>query len=130
MISSPPEPLTNSSANLLEFDRLREVLGAYSVSDLGREKLAALAPAKNREWINQQQELTQEVRVYLRSGGRFEFSGLLDPRALLEKSRILGATLETTELRDIIVVADRAAEGSEIGMHPPAAMQTAWPRGD
>src|SRR5205814_2807127 len=41
---------------------------------------------------------------------------------------ILGATLETTELRDIIVVADRAAEWREIALHPPAAMQNAWPR--
>jgi DNA mismatch repair protein MutS2 len=128
MPSSPHHPLTHSSANLLEFDRLREILGIYSVSVLGRERLATLTPAKDREWIIRQQVLTQEIRNYLRSGSRFEFSGLLDLRPLLEKSRILGATLETTELRDIIMVADRAAEWREIALHPPAAMQNAWPR--
>src|SRR2546430_6959264 len=118
----------HSSSNLLEFDRLREILRGYSVSDLGRARLAAVTPVKDRDWILQQQELTQEVRNYLRSGGRFDFSGLLDPRPLLEKSRILGATLESTELRDIILVADRAAEWREIALHPPAGMQHAWPR--
>jgi DNA mismatch repair protein MutS2 len=128
-VTTPPnESLTHSSANLLEFDRLREILSSYCVSALGRERLAALAPTKDRDWITRQQELTQEIRNYLRSGSRFEFFGLLDPRPLLEKSRIAGATLETTELRDIILVADRAAEWREIALHPPAAMQNAWPR--
>ena len=127
MPSLPHDPLTHSSANLLEFDRLRQILGAYAVSSLRREKIAALTPTKDREWINRQQQLTEEIRNYLRSGSRFEFSGLLDPTSLLEKSRILGATLETTELRDIIIVVDRAAEWREIALHPPAAMQNAWP---
>src|SRR5262249_16808822 len=128
VISSPHTPLTHSSANLLEFDRLREILSNYCVSALGRERLATLSPVKDHDWITRQQELTQEIRNYLRAGSRFEFSGLLDPRPLLEKSRIAGATLETTELRDIILVADRAAEWREIALHPPAAMQNAWPR--
>ena len=128
MLFPPHDPLTNSSANLLEFDRLREILVAYAVSSLGREKVAALTSTKDREWIDRQQQLTEEIRNYLRSGSRFEFSGLLDPRPLLDKSRIVGATLETTELRDIIIVIDRAAEWHEIALHPPAAMQNAWPR--
>ncbi|HEX6467173.1 MAG TPA: MutS2/Smr-associated SH3 domain-containing protein, partial [Terriglobales bacterium] len=72
------------------------------------------------------QQLTEEIRNYLRSGGSFEFFGLLDPRPLLAKSRIQGATLETTEIRDIVVVTDRAGEWREIALHPPAAMQGEW----
>ena len=128
MTSPPIEPLTHSSANLLEFDRLREILAGYTVSALGRDRLANLTPVTDRGWITRQQELAQEIRSYLRSGSRFEFFGLLDPRPHLEKSRIVGATLETTELRDIVLVADRAAEWREIALHPPAAMQNAWPR--
>src|SRR5207253_6893029 len=59
-------------------------------------------------------------------GGRFDFSGLLQIATLIEKSRIEGAALETTEIRDIVLVVDRAAEWREIALHPPAAMKGEW----
>ena len=126
MLIPAPAGLKNSSAGLLEFDSLRELLLSYVVSDLGKQRLAILGPTADREWIVRQQQLTEEIRNYLRSGGSFEFFGLLDPRPLLAKSRIQGATLETAEIRDIVVVADRAGEWREIALHPPAAMQGEW----
>ena len=59
-------------------------------------------------------------------GGRFDFSGLLDITKLVEKSRIAGAALETTEIRDVVLVVDRAAEWHEIALSPPAAMKVEW----
>jgi len=56
-------------------------------------------------------------------GGRFEFSGLLDTATTVEKARIHGAVLETTEIRDVVLVVDRAAEWREIALSPPAAMK-------
>jgi len=40
----------------------------------------------------------------------------------------VGAVLETTEIRDVLLVVDRAAEWREIALHPPASMQTEWRR--
>jgi DNA mismatch repair protein MutS2 len=51
---------------------------------------------------------------------------LLDISRALEESRIAGAALETTEIRDVILVVDRAAEWREIAFHPPAAMKVPW----
>ena len=45
--------------------------------------------------------------------------GLLDPTQLINKSRISGAALEILELRDVLLLADRAAEWREIALHPP-----------
>jgi len=59
-------------------------------------------------------------------GGRFEFSGLLDTATTVEKARIHGAVLETTEIRDVVLVVDRAAEWREIALSPPAAMKVEW----
>ena len=64
------------------------------------------------------------MREFRRAGGRFDFSGLLDITKLVEKSRIAGAALETTEIRDVLLVVDRAAEWREIALHPPANMRT------
>jgi DNA mismatch repair protein MutS2 len=59
-------------------------------------------------------------------GGRFDFTGLLDVTKPVEKSRITGAALETAEIRDVVLVVDRAAEWREIVTSPPAAMKFEW----
>ncbi|MGA8202253.1 MAG: endonuclease MutS2, partial [Candidatus Sulfotelmatobacter sp.] len=96
------EALVHHSARVLEFDALRELLSGYASSPLGRRRVAALAPSIDAEWIEQQQALTEEVREFRRVGGRFDFSGLLDVAQLVEKSRISGAVLETTDIRDAL----------------------------
>jgi DNA mismatch repair protein MutS2 len=121
-----PQPLIHNSARVLEFDALRELMRGYSSSPLGQARISALAPSTDPSWIAEQQEITAEVREFRRVGGRFDFSGLLDVTTLVKKSRIAGAVLETTEIRDVLLVVDRAAEWREIAFHPPASMKTDW----
>ncbi|MGA9554189.1 MAG: endonuclease MutS2, partial [Candidatus Sulfotelmatobacter sp.] len=123
-----PPLLTHSSAHVLEFDALRELLRAFASSPLGQARIAALVPTTDSEWIATQQQLTGELREFRRVGGHFEFSGLLDVTKSVERSRIAGAALETTEIRDVLLVVDRAAEWREIALHPPANMRTEWRR--
>ena len=123
---SSPAPISNFSEHVLEFDQLRQLLAAYTASPLGRERVAQLAPSQDRPWIERQQQLTQELRGYLRSGGRFDFHGLLDPTKLINKSRISGAALEILEIRDLLLVADRASEWREIALHPAANIAENW----
>jgi DNA mismatch repair protein MutS2 len=120
-------PLLHNSARVLEFDRLRELLRGYCQSELGQARVEALEATGDRAWIERQQQLTSEVRHYLRAGGRFDFAGLVDPRRMLEKSRIQGAMLEVAEIRDVLTVVDRVAEWREIALHPPASLKEAWP---
>ena len=82
--------LIHSSARVLEFESLREILRGYSCSPLGQERIAALVPSIDRQWIESQQELAHEIREFRRVGGRFDFSGLSDVALLVEKSRIAG----------------------------------------
>ncbi len=122
------EELIHNSARVLEFDALRELLRGYATSPLGHARIAALEPSTNSAWINQQQGSTAEVREFRRVGGRFEFSGLLDITKSIHRARIAGAVLETTEIRDVLLMVDRAAEWREIAFHPPAAMRSEWRR--
>jgi len=122
-----PRPLTQTSARVLEFESLRELLRGYASSPLGQAKIGALVASSDGAWIENQQRLTAEIREFRRTGGRFEFSGLLDIAQVLEKSRIAGAALETGEIRDVVLVVDRAAEWREIAFQPPTAMRTDWP---
>src|SRR5271169_6896297 len=123
---SIPDPIQHTSERVLEFDHLRELLALYAASPLGQGRVAALAPSRDRKWIERQQQLTEELEGYLRNGGRFDFHGLLDPTALIHKSRIQGAALELTEIRDVLLLADRAAEWREIAVHPPVAIEDKW----
>ena len=121
-----PNPVTHTSSPLLEFETLRGLLTGYASSPLGQRRIAELLPSLDRPWIETQQQLTTEIREYRRVGGRFEFAGLPEIQKLIEKSRIAGAALETSEIRDVVLVADRAAEWREIVRQPPAAMRSDW----
>ena len=122
-----PELIKNTSARVLEFESLRDIIRGYASSSLGKQRIAQLAPSVDREWIERQHQLTAEIREYLRTGARFDFSELSDPGELLDKSRIQGAALETTEIRQVLVVAERAAEWREVTLHPPVEMRSEWP---
>jgi len=118
--------MPHTSARVLEFDALRDLLRGYTQSDLGRAKVLALAPSLDLSWIATQHRLTSEIREFRRVGGHFEFAGLADISKLLEKSRISGGALETTEIRDVVTLVDRAAEWREIVFKPPQAMKQDW----
>src|SRR5215469_2080438 len=121
-----PAPLAHTSARVLEFESLRELLRGYASSPLGQNRIAALTASTDREWIETQQDLATEIREFRRVGGRFDFAGLMEVASLVETSRIAGVALETTDIRDVILVIDRVAAWREIALHPPAAMRSEW----
>jgi DNA mismatch repair protein MutS2 len=118
----PPVPIAYSSARVLEFEALRDLLRGYCSSPVGRARVTALEPSADRAWIETQHQLTAEIREFRRVGGHFEFSGVLDVQQMVRKARIEGATLETGEIRDVILVVGRAAEWRQITLSPPATM--------
>ena len=125
-MSFVPSPVTHSSAPLLEFAALRDLLRGYASSVLGQSRVDQLVASFDRRWIETQHLLTSEIREFRRVGGNFDFSGLPEVANFLEKSRIGGAALEIAEIRDIVLIADRAAEWREIVRQPPAAMRSEW----
>src|SRR5512146_2857716 len=118
--------LLHSSSRVLELPLLLDLLRGYSASPLGQERIDTLAPSADRSWIETQQQLTTEIREFRRVGGRFEFFGLAGISETVEKSRIAGVALETTEIRDVVHIVDRASEWRQIAMSPPAAMKVEW----
>ncbi len=121
-----PASLLHSSSRILEFDALRDLLRGYASSPLGQSLIHTLAPSTGHAWIETQQRLASEIREFRRVGGRFDFAGLVDITSLVGKARIAGVALETTDIRDIILVVDRAAEWRDIALRPPAAMRSEW----
>lgn len=121
-----PSPLQHSSARVLEFDHFRDVLGAYISSPLGKARVAALEPSQDRAWIARQQQLADEARKFYVAGGRFDFSALFDATTLLAKAKIPGATLEIGQIRDLVLLTDKASEWRELALHPADAVRDHW----
>ena len=118
--------MENSSARVLEFAPLREILLGYAASDLGRDKIQSISPVTNLDWIRNQHQLTNEIREFRRAAGNFNFAGLVGVAQWLDKCRISGAALEPNEILNVITLIDRAAEWREIVLNPPQAMRQDW----
>jgi len=118
--------LAQTSARVLEFESLLEMLHGYASSPLGHARIQLLVPSADRTWIENQHQLTVEIREFRRVGGRFEFTGLQDVSTSLAKSRITGAVLEIEEIRNLILVVERAQQWHAIINNPPAAMRSEW----
>src|SRR5436305_13815748 len=99
--------MMRSSAGVLEFAAVKDMLRAYTSSPLGREELERLRPQTDREWIEREQQRTRELQAYWRAGARFEFHGLTSPGDLLGKTQITGAALELDALPQILMLAER-----------------------
>ncbi len=121
-----PQAIQHSSSRILEFDAFREVLAGYVSSPLGKAGVSQLVPSADRPWIARQQRLAEETRRFLVAGGSFDFSGLFDAHVLLSQAKISGATLELSQLRDVLLLADKAAEWREMALHPPDAVRGEW----
>jgi len=122
-----PSPLRESSAAALEWTRLRDHIAGRTFSPLGRAWVLAIEPCADLAWIDQQQQRTAELRTMLTRGGSFEFRGLFDPTALLDKARIDGAALESTEIRDLLAVVERVAAWRNLIDPPPNGTRYEWP---
>jgi len=127
-----PSLLRESSAAALEWPRLRDHIASRTSSPLGRGWILTLEPCSDLGWIDQQQQRTAEVRAMITQGGSFEFRGLFDPTILLDKARIDGAALESTEIRDLLTVVERVASWRNLvdlpkNATPPHDTRYEWP---
>jgi DNA mismatch repair protein MutS2 len=113
--------MKTTSADLLEFEALKTLLGRFVSSPLGRAELERVAPGVDRAVLTETLEEAREAIEYLRSAARpkpaqrgaairLDFSGISDLRTAGEKLRIEGATLYPKEIFDLIALLDRAAD--------------------
>ena len=99
MIPNVPAPLAHTSAEMLEFARLREMVAGYATTAPGRDWTLALEPSGDAGWATVEQQRVSEALRLLRAGPGFDFHGLIDPGEWLDRARIHGAVLEVDELR-------------------------------
>jgi DNA mismatch repair protein MutS2 len=101
--------MSRSAQDVLEFDKLRELLRQRTTCAPGRRHIDELAPNSDRAALDSQFALIREAREWLRSGRELGFGGLADPQTWLDRIEGVGAALEPREFLDAATLLDTAA---------------------
>ena len=114
-----------TSAEILEYESLRDLLGRYVSSPPGKAELANIAPHNDTARLTADLADAAEAVEYLRSAARpqtaargaairINFAGFPDLGEAVHKLRIEGASLEGKEIFDLFGVLDRAADAKSV----------------
>src|SRR5580698_1407796 len=90
--------MSRTAQDVLEFDKLRELLRLRTTCAPGRRAVDALEFGTDRASLEAAFALIREAREWLRGGGELGFGGLADPQEWLEKIEGPGIVLEPKEL--------------------------------
>jgi DNA mismatch repair protein MutS2 len=121
----PPRALAFEPRGALEFEALRELVGRYVRSPLGRAALEQVAPSPDRVAIEAALADAGEGVTYLRAASqpqpaargsviRLNLGGVADPAPAIARLRIEGAMLEGREIAEVSRLLDLAAEARSI----------------
>ncbi len=113
--------MNRESLELLEYERLRALIGRYVASEAGRRLLETVEPSNHRSELEAALSEAAEAMEYLKDAARpqarqssaparLRFEGLPDVHDASSKLRIEGAVLEALEINAIATVLERATE--------------------
>ena len=101
--------MARSSAEILEFDRLRELLRLRTTSPIGSRAVSSLGYRTDRARLEREFAAIAEAIAYLRQGNEIGFGGLADPGEWLPRLEKPGEVLTPQELLNAATLADAAA---------------------
>jgi len=101
--------MSRSAQDVLEFDKLRELLRQQTTCAPGRRAVEALAFSRNTEFLQAQFAFIREAREWLRSGNELGFGALADPESWLEKISGIGVALEPAEFLEAASLLETSA---------------------
>ena len=101
--------MSRPAEELLEFDRLKEIVDDETTCAPGRRAIQGLAPHQDVAALEAEFRLLQEAIAYLRAGSEIGFGALADPEAWFARLTVPGAVLSPAELLDVVSLAEVAS---------------------
>jgi dsDNA-specific endonuclease/ATPase MutS2 len=101
--------MSRTAEEVLEFDKLRELLRLRTTSATGRRSVDALQFSQDRHALEAEFALIREAREWLRAERELGFGALADPQGWLEKIAGPGMVLEGQELLDASTLLETSA---------------------
>jgi DNA mismatch repair protein MutS2 len=100
--------VSRSAEQLLEFDRLKDIVSRYTTCAPGRRSTLALLVQQDSVALDVEFALVREAVAYLRAGSELGFGSLPDPDPWLARLIVPGSILVTGELLDVASLMDTA----------------------
>jgi DNA mismatch repair protein MutS2 len=100
--------MSRSAQDVLEFDKLRQLLRLRTTCAPGRRRLDELQPGTDRGALESDFERIREASEWLRIGRELGFGALADPVSWLEKIEAPGVVLEAKEFLDVATLLETA----------------------
>ena len=122
--------MSRHAEQILEFDRLKEIVGGFTTCAPGRRAILALTPAQDVPALNDEFTLIREAVAYLRPGAELGFGSLADPEQWLARLGVPASVLSSAELLDVATLMDtvnavRQSFKSETANYPSLAERAA-----
>ena len=92
--------MARRAEEVLEFDKLRELLRQRTTCAPGKRYVSGLEPGGKRDVLERAFALISEAREWLRVGHELGFGALADPEGWLERLEAPGAVLEASDFLD------------------------------
>jgi len=92
--------VSRPAEELLEFNRLKEIVGGFTTCAPGRRAIHALAPRMDVAPLEAEFTLVREAIAYLRAGSELGLGSLADPESWLARLAVPGSVLVPGELLD------------------------------
>jgi len=102
------EKVSRRAEEVLEFDKLRELLRLRTTCSPGRRHIDGLEPKGECEALEKAFALIREAREWLRLGRELGFGALADPQAWLERLESPGVALEPADFLDAVSLLETA----------------------
>ena len=93
--------MSRPAEQILEFDRLKEIVSHYTTCAPGRRATLGLQTSQDAAALDAEFELVREGVAYFRAASEFGFGSLADPEAWLARLVIPGSVLVPAELLDV-----------------------------
>ena len=94
--------MSRSAQEVLEFDKLKEIVGGFATCAPGRRATQALELRQDRESLAREFALVREAVAYFRAGSGLGFGSLADPEAWLAPLAMLSSVLSSAQLLDAV----------------------------
>lgn len=122
--------MSRSAEQVLEFDRLKEIVSGYATCAPGHRVIEALAPQQDVAALGTEFTLINEAVAYLRAGSELGFGSLADPETWLARLAVPASVLAIGELLDAtslmeLVNAVRQTFKEDASKHPQLSARAA-----
>lgn len=109
--------MSRTAEDILEFERLREIVRRYTTCAPGRRAVEALAFSTDRAALEETFALVEEAIAVQRVGGEMGFGALADPGPWLERLSLPGRVLAPADLLDAASLIETAGELKQTFRH-------------